>query len=71
MQFHDKRFRTHHSFPFVAFSIQQNQSALSCAKIHMHRKDFEADTDLLADLTLRDLQEAQVDEEAHCAIQNE
>ena len=27
----------------------------------MRQDDFEADTDLLADLTLRDLQEAQVD----------
>ena len=31
----------------------------------MRRDDFEADTDLLADLCLRDLQEALVDEEAH------
>ena len=71
LQYHDKRFRTHHSFPFVAFSIQQKQSALLSAKIHMRRDDFEADTDLLADLSLRDLQEAQVDEEAHRSISNE
>ena len=37
----------------------------------MHQDDFEADTDLLADLTLQDLQEAQVDENAHCSISNE
>jgi hypothetical protein len=71
LQYHDKRFRTHHSFPFVVFSIQQKQSALLSAKIHMRRHDFEADTDLLADLTLHDLQEAQVDEEAHRSIGNE
>lgn len=71
LQYYDKRFRTHHSFPFVAFSIQQKQSALSSAKVHMRRDDFEADTNLLADLSLRDLQEAQVDEEAHRPIQNE
>ena len=71
LQYHDKRFRTHHSFPFVAFSIQQKQSALLSAKIHMRRDDFEADTDLLADLSLHDLQEAQVDEEAHRSIGNE
>ena len=71
LQYHDKRFRKHHSFPFVAFSIQQKQSALLSAKIHMRRDDFEADTDLLADLSLRDLQEAQMDEEAHRSISNE
>ena len=71
LQYYDKRFRRHHSFPFVAFSIQQKQSALLSAKIHMSREDFEADTDLLADLSLRDLQEAQVDEEAHRSIGNE
>ena len=36
----------------------------------MRRDDFEADTDLLADLTLRDLQSAQVDEEHHHPIEN-
>lgn len=71
MQYFDKRFRRHHSFPFVAFSIQQKQSALLSAKIHMRRRDFEADTDLLTELTLRDLQEAQIDEDARRPIANE
>ena len=71
LEYHDKRFRRHHSFPFVAFSIQQKQSALLSAKIHMRRADFEADEDILAGLTLRDLQEAQVDEEKHRPIQND
>ena len=70
LQYH-KRFWTNHSFPFVTFSIQQKQSGLLSAKIHMRRDDFEADTDLLADLCLRDLQEALVDEEAHWSISNE
>ena len=71
IQYFDKRFRKHHSFGFVAFSIQQKQSALLSAKIHMRRSDFEADTDLLAELRLRDLQDAQVDEDAHRPIRNE
>lgn len=71
LKYHDKRFRIHHSFPFVAFSIQQKQSALYSAKIHMRRRDFEADSDLLAELSIRDLQQAQVDEDAHRPIQNE
>lgn len=71
LQYYDKRFRKHHSFPFVAFSIEQKQSALLSAKIHMRRHDFDMDGDLLANLSLRDLQEAQVDEEGHRPIQNE
>ena len=35
LQFFDKRFQTHHSYPFVAFSIEQKQSVLLSAKIHM------------------------------------
>jgi hypothetical protein len=35
LQYHDKHFWTHHSFPFMAFSIQQKQSALLSARIHM------------------------------------
>ena len=37
----------------------------------MRRDDFEEDIDLLADLSLCDLQEAQVDENAHRPITNE
>ena len=71
LEYRDKRFRRHHSFPFVAFSIQQKQSALLSARIHMRRADFDRDGDLLASLSLRDLQEAQVDEEKHRPIRNE
>ena len=55
----------------MAFSIEQKQSALLSAKLHMRRDDFEADTELLANLSLRDLQQAQVDEETHRLIHNE
>jgi hypothetical protein len=50
LRYHDKQFRTHHSFSFVAFSIQQKQSTLLSAKVHMHQQDFEADSELLAEL---------------------
>ena len=71
LEYYDNRFCTHHSFPFVAFSIEQKQSALLSAKLHMRRDNFEADTELLANLSLCDLQQAQVDEEAHRPICNE
>jgi hypothetical protein len=34
----------------------------------MRQQDFEADTDILANLTLQDIQEAQKNEENHCPI---
>jgi hypothetical protein len=71
LQYRDKRFRTHSSFPFVAFSIQQKQSALLSARVHMRRDDFDKDSTLLNDLSLHDLQDAQVDESNHHPIQNE
>ena len=55
----------------MAFSIEQKQSALFSAKVHMRQHNFEVDSDLLADLSLRDLQQAQMDEEAHHPILNE
>ena len=55
----------------MAFSIKQNQLALFSTKVHMHQYDFEVDSDLLADLSLWDLQQAQMDEEAHRPILNE
>ena len=57
LQYHNKQFQMHHSFPFIVFSIQQKQSALLPAKIHMQQKDFEANSDLLAELSLWDLQD--------------
>jgi hypothetical protein len=50
LRYHNKQFQTHHSFLFVAFSIQQKQSALFSAKVHMHQQDFEADSEVLAEL---------------------
>jgi hypothetical protein len=36
----------------------------------MHQRDFEADSELLAELRVQDLQQAQVDKDAHRPIQN-
>lgn len=38
LQYHDRRFRTHHSFPFLAFGIEQKLKALASAKLQMHRQ---------------------------------
>jgi hypothetical protein len=41
LEYHDARFRTHHIFPFHAFSIVQRRQALFSARIQIRRKDFE------------------------------
>ncbi|KAG9310724.1 hypothetical protein JVU11DRAFT_9325 [Chiua virens] len=41
MQYFDRRFRTHHTFPFVVFGIQQKRKAMTSARIQMQRHDFE------------------------------
>jgi hypothetical protein len=39
LQYFDRRFRIHETFPFVAFGIAQKRQALMSAKIQMKRKD--------------------------------
>ena len=62
LQFHDRRFRKHHTFPFVAFSIQQKREALNSARIQMKHKDFEHDAVALGSLTVEDLKQAEEEE---------
>lgn len=62
LQYHDRRFRVHHSFPFVAFGIEQKREALMAARIQMERKDMQRDAAVLSSLTLDDLQKAAEEE---------
>jgi Helitron helicase-like domain at N-terminus len=71
LQYHDRRFRIHHSYPFLVFGIEQKMKALCSAKLQMHRRDFEYDQISLSTLTAEDLQRAQAEEEAHHNISNE
>jgi hypothetical protein len=63
LQYHDRRFRRHETFPFVAFGIQQRRQVLTSARLQMQRKTFERDAHLLATITIETLQKAQDDEE--------
>lgn len=63
MQYYDRRFRTHHTFPFVVFGIEQKRKALSSARIQMHRLDFERNKLALGSITSADMRIA-VQEEA-------
>ncbi|KAH7926341.1 hypothetical protein BV22DRAFT_1009279 [Leucogyrophana mollusca] len=70
LQYHDRRFRLHHSFMFVAFSIQQKREALQSARIQMHRSDFEREAIAISSLTIADLKQAEKEGASHLPISN-
>jgi hypothetical protein len=70
LQYHDKRFRTHHSFVFYTFSIIQRRQALRSARVQMNRRDFLRDAQQLSTLTLQDLKQAEEEEAQHKPITN-
>ncbi|EIM90060.1 uncharacterized protein STEHIDRAFT_52210 [Stereum hirsutum FP-91666 SS1] len=63
LQYHDRRFRRHNTFPFVAFGIEQRRQGLNSARIQMRRKNFDADARLLSTITKEKL-ECAVEEES-------
>ena len=62
LQYYDRRFHIHHTFPFVTFSMLQKREALNSARVQMHRKDFERDSLALCSVTVEDLRQAQEEE---------
>lgn len=64
LRYHDRRFRTHETFSFMAFGIQQRREALFSAKLQIRRKTFEADAPLLSTITSDKLRLASL-QEAH------
>lgn len=64
IQYHDRRFATHHSFPFVTFGILQKMEALGSARVVMGREDFKQDLQILSSITRKDIEEASKQEKA-------
>ena len=58
LQYHDRRFRKHATFPFVAFGISQRRQVLNSARIQMRRKNFETDARIMSSITLEKLEQA-------------
>jgi hypothetical protein len=71
LRYYDRRFRTHHTFPFLAFGIEQKAKALCSAKLQMRRHDFGRDRLALSRITINDLRRAQAEEDAHHKTSNE
>ena len=62
LRYHDRRFRRHETFPFIAFGIQQRRSSLASARVQMQRHTFDRDARVLSSLTIGKLQQAQEEE---------
>lgn len=62
LRYHDRRFRHHNSFIFVAFGILQRRQALTSARIQMNQRDFEDTAHTLSSITPDDLRRAAEEE---------
>ena len=50
LEYNDRRFRKHNTFPFMAFGILQRRQALGSARIQMRRRDFDKHSRLFASI---------------------
>ncbi|RDX55291.1 hypothetical protein OH76DRAFT_1452358 [Lentinus brumalis] len=62
--YHDRRFRTHETFPFVGFGILQRREALGSARIQIRRKAFEQEMRVLSSISVATMQQASQQEAA-------
>jgi hypothetical protein len=70
LEYHDRRFRLHATFPFVGFFILQRRESLMAARIHIHRQNFLQDAASFRRITLADLAQAQREEEQRLPLTN-
>ena len=68
LQYFDHWFQKHQTFPFVAFSISQQQQALGSAWVQMQRKNFNCDACIMSTIMMEKLELAQQEEEKHLLI---
>ncbi len=70
LRYHDRRFRTHETFPFVVFGMQQRRQALGSAKVQIRRKAFDQEIRVLCSITAGDLKRASELEAANQPVTN-
>ena len=68
LRYHDRRFRTHQTFIFVAFGIQQHRQALNSTRIQMNRQSFEREARCLSSITHSVLKKAVHEEQLRMPI---
>lgn len=62
LRYHDRRFRTNETFPFVAFGVQRKRETLSSARMQMKRSSFQRDARILSSMSVGCLEQAQEEE---------
>ena len=70
LQYYDRRFAMHHSFPFVLFALVQKREAMYSARLQMCRQEFERDNLAMASITVADLRQAEAEERRKEPITN-
>ena len=70
LQYFDRRFRKHETFPFIAFGIAQRREALGSARIQMQRQTFEREARIISSITAQGLCDAKDEEERGLPISN-
>ena len=68
LKYHDRRFRTHHSFPFAVFGMQQKRQALSSARIQMSQAGFAEVARTFSTLRYEDLEKAAEEEKEGLSV---
>lgn len=71
LQYFDRRFRKHETFPFIVFGISQRRQALSSARIQMQGRLFEREARVVSSVTTEKLEQAKSDEEKGLPISDE
>lgn len=71
LQYFDRRFRKHETFPFLVFGISQRRQALSSARIQMQRQTFEREARVISSITAEKLELAKSEEDKGLPISDE
>ena len=71
LQYFDRRFRKHETFPFITFGISQRRQALTSSRIQMQHRTFEREARTIAAVTAEKLDQAREEEEKGILISDE
>jgi hypothetical protein len=70
LEYHDRRFRYHHSFMFSAFGILQRRQVMISSKVQIKQHDFDSVAHTLSTITPADLRRAAEEEKRGEKISN-
>ena len=71
LQYFNRRFCKHETFPFIVFGISQRRQALSSARVQMKRQTFEREARVISFITAEKLELAKSEEDRGLPISDE